>query len=214
MLGKFGPGAPLPRLKAHSSSTGDVGPGIEGARISLRSRAVTPGKGPLMRLRTSFALLLGSAMLLTGCASEEPEPKFAEPSASPSVVKKEETAEEFIRRWNDEQTRMQKGDTEAYREMTPKCSACQSALEKVDDYYRSGGYVTTEGRTIVSIKPSDRSTKSKRLFMVEMNSAPTRYRTSASAPEKTLKGGSVVYELLLSKKQKSWEFLDYWQVAS
>ena len=165
-----------------------------------------------MRLRTSFALLLGSAMLLTGCASEEPEPKFAEPSASPSVVKKEETAEEFIRRWNDEQTRMQKGDTKAYREMTPKCEGCQTTSGKVEKYYKAGGYVSTEGRKIVSIRPSDRSPSLEHVYLVEVDSAPTTYKTSTSAPEERLKGGVSVYEVYLTKKAGNWKFVDYWQV--
>lgn len=200
MLGKFGPGAPLPRLKAYSSSTGDVGPGIEGARISLRSRAVTPGKGPLMRLRTSFALLLGSAMLLTGCASEEPEPKFAEPSASPSVVKKEETAEEFIRRWLEVEREMQtSGETTEYRAITKGCESCARLADRMEDIYEDGGWVKP-GKTTVQ-RTED---KGSNTHLVWTKAEPSTHSLSSKGPEGSFSGGESLYEVYLVKQDQQW----------
>lgn len=210
MLGKFGPGAPLPRLKAYSSSTGDVGPGIEGARISLRSRAVTPGKGPLMRLRTSFALLLGSAMLLTGCASEEPEPKFAEPSASPSVVKKEETAEEFIRRWAKVEQEMQNtGETEEYRAITRGCPSCNSLADKMEEIYRDGGWVKSgeiEVRRVREESPGQ--------YLVRLHVSPTTHRLTESGPDGGFPGGKDLVQLNLERTPSGWNLSYYTRRAA
>lgn len=185
----------------------------------------------------ALALLVSSTLLLTGCGEAEPVPKFAPapsvtptpapgaatvdeaaaakgpPETKPTAVK-QETSEEFIRRWNAEQTRMQTGDTAGYREMTPQCEACQKTTTRIDRYYAAGGFVRTKGRKILSIRPSDRSPGQEHAYLVEVDSAPTKYRTSAHAPKETMRGGRSIYEVLLRKQNGEWTFVDYWKVPS
>lgn len=168
----------------------------------------------LVRTHPLAALFLVGALLLTGCSTEEPEPKIAEaPSAAPTPVEKE-TAEEFIRRWNDEQTEMQKGDTAAWRAMTSRCKGCLATADQVDKYYAAGGDVSTDGRTILSIRKSDRSPSLKHAYLIEVDSSPTTYRIASGSPYETLDGGQAVYEIHLKKSGGSWKFVDYWQIPS
>lgn len=165
-----------------------------------------------MRPRTSIALFCASALLLTGCGQDEPEPKMEpEPSASPAA-EKEETAEEFIRRWNDEQREMQKGDTTEYRRIAGECEPCMETAERIDGIYAAGGFVKTEGRTVRSIRKSERSPNIKHAYVVEVISAPTTYKNSSKAPEESLDGGDSVYEVRLSKKDGEWVLIDTWAV--
>ncbi|WP_110241001.1 hypothetical protein [Nocardioides gilvus] len=140
--------------------------------------------------RTSFALLLGSAMLLTGCGGDEPEPKLApEPSATPSVVAKEETAEEFIRRWAELEREMQNtGETEEYRAITKGCESCGRLADRVEKIYAGGGFVNTKGGTVDRVEALDATQ-----HLVWMNNAPTTYRDSKDAPEKGYPGNDAKY---------------------
>ena len=118
-----------------------------------------------MRVRRSpftAAALLGATALLVGCGADEPEPKFeAEPSPStsvsmspsPSVTPDRETAEEFIRRWVDASTELQRtGETRQLLEMSKGCDACRGFAERVDAIYSDGGFVDTAGWKIVRIE--------------------------------------------------------------
>ncbi|QCC78266.1 hypothetical protein [Nocardioides daphniae] len=108
-----------------------------------------------MRRRTSTlrpllsAGLLSLALLLTGCAKDEPKPKFEEPAASPTPTPVEETAEEFLERWARLDREMQNtGETEEYRAITPGCKACIAYADRVDKIYAAGGEIVAEGKTI------------------------------------------------------------------
>ncbi|MBE7325529.1 hypothetical protein IEQ44_12795 [Nocardioides sp. Y6] len=164
--------------------------------------------------RTFTALLVLGALLLTGCSQEEPEPKFAdEPSASPTPEAKE-TAKEFIRRWNDELTAMQKGDTREYREIAGACEPCMSAADKVDEYYAAGGYVATEGRTLVEIEKQQNHGRNRATYRIVVDSAPTEYQTKANGPIESFTGGRVTYGVLIQNSKESWQILDTWQIPS
>lgn len=166
-----------------------------------------------MHLRTPLALLLGSALLLTGCGAEdEPEPKFEAESTPTPTVAKEETAEDFIRRWNDEQARMQEGDTAEYRRIAGQCKPCMKTADRIDKIYADGGFVKTDGRKVRSIEVSDRSQNVANAYLVEVDSAPTVYKESSEAPEEELKGGASLYELRLAKKDGEWRLVDTWAV--
>ncbi|WP_162598730.1 hypothetical protein [Nocardioides gilvus] len=163
------------------------------------------------------ALLLTSALLLTGCGAEEPVPKFAPaptvaPSAGTPTPVDEKSAEEFIRRWNDEQRDMQKGDTSKYRQIAGDCETCMKAADRIDEIYASGGFVKTDGRKVRSIKPSGPSENAENTYVVEVYSSPTSYRESSQAPEESLNGGVATYRLQLSRSAGKWAVQDIWTV--
>lgn len=159
-----------------------------------------------MHLRTPLALSLCTALLLSGCGGKEPEPKFeAEPSSTPTPsVAKQETAEEFIRRWNDEQTRMQKGDTTEYRRIADKCEPCMTAADQIDGIYAAGGFVKTDGRTIKSIE-SVSEEQGSRSYRVTVTSAPTEYQEKAGASIRRFKGGPAVYDVSIYRDDREWK---------
>ena len=170
------------------------------------------------RIRGSAVALALSAALLgvTGCSQDDPEPEAenrpTETETSLAAVE-DESPEEFIRRWNDVQNEMQKGDTEAWRSLTPDCSACQKTADRVDAAYDAGGYVRTDGRRILTITKSF-SRGNNHQYEVEVESSPTTFRLSRDAQEETLEGGKLRLAVSLTHDGTVWVFNDYWQLGS
>ncbi|QCX28703.1 hypothetical protein [Nocardioides jishulii] len=166
-----------------------------------------------MRRRTSTlrpllcAGLLSLTLLLAGCAEADPQPKFEKPAASPSVAG-EETAEEFIERWNDEYNRLIAGEPNSWREMTASCDPCIQAADTVESYYEAGGGAKTEGRRIIAVKVGE-PVQGQYLANVRIKSAPTTYREAADAPEKQLSGGTWTYDVTLTRDGREWNFITF-----
>lgn len=179
--------------------------------MSRRHPSHTPARtSPLAAL---LAALAAGALLLGGCASEEPTPKFADaPSASPSAVEQEETAEEFIRRWAREQTEMQKGDTSEYRRIAGDCEPCMVSADLVDEYYGAGGYIDTRGIEILAIEP-DAVSKGTRTYTVKVEVAPTEYKERADGSIQSMPGGRSTYSVVLTRAaDQNWKFANFLKV--
>lgn len=155
---------------------------------------------PLLSLAVALGIALGG---LSGCAQEEPEPKFAEqpPSADPTPEEKKETAKEFIRRWAEAERDMQNsGEAAEYRSITKACSPCQELADDMEEVYARGGWVRTEGMSITKIEPVSKNT-----YRAQAILAPTEYVTAQGQPEGRFDGGQRSYVITLRKKADGWQ---------
>ena len=165
-----------------------------------------------MHVRRALALTLVIPLLLAGCSDgPEPTPKIPEPttsSATPTPTASEtpeaESAEDFIRRWVEADRQMfATGDTEPFLALGPDCEDCKAIAATVDRIYGAGGKVEWDGWSIVELSPRGKPSANAYRFVVD--SAPTRYRESASGPWKTLEGGRVVQLIVLEPTGSSWQ---------
>ena len=159
-----------------------------------------------MSVRPTLAVLLAAGLLLAGC-SDDPEPRF-EPTDPPSPTESEtsaapeaQTPEEFIREWVELQRDMQNtGEVDAYLEASHGCESCSSTARIVEDYYGAGGFVRTDGRSILDIQPI----RPGETYDVKVRSAPTEYKKSAGGPLESFPGGVTTYRVTLKPKGDSW----------
>lgn len=167
------------------------------------------------RFDAAAAAVLVAASLV-GCSDDDPDPRVspsptasspADPSpTSASATPEAETPEAFIERWAELETEMQNtGETAAYRAVTSRCQACVDLADLVEKYYEAGGYIRTEGHTVLSIDA--RAPASAHVFLVRMRSAPSQYKESRDAPIQRLEGGTSDYELTLSRESSGWSLL-------
>jgi hypothetical protein len=172
-----------------------------------------------MHVRRALALTLAVPVLLAGCSDDpEPTPKIPEPtSSSPSPTEpaseepEAESPEEFIRRWAEEEARMENtGDTAEYRALSQKCRACIELADLVEQYYEAGGFVEWDGWTIRSIRPRGTS---NRAFLVRVNSSPTKYAEKAGGDAKSFPGGPGAHLITLAPDGTSWQVVDKSEVA-
>ena len=168
-----------------------------------------------MHVRRAFALAAAIPLLLAGCTdTPEPTPKIPDPttsSAAPTPTESEtpeaESAEDFIRRWVEEDQRMfATGDTQAFLALGPDCDDCKDIAATVDRIYSAGGTVQWDGWRILELAPRGRPTANAYRFVVK--SAPTRYRESSSSPWKTLEGGRGVQLIVLESAGSSWRVVE------
>lgn len=167
-----------------------------------------------MHVRRALALTAVVPLLLAACSDDpEPQPKMPDPppSSSPTPTTSEtveaESAEEFIRRWVEEDKRMfETGDTKDFLAMGPNCDDCKNIADTVDRIYGAGGTVQWDGWTILELAPKGKPSAHTYRFVVD--SAPTRYRESAEGPWKKLAGGRVVQLIVLEPVGDSWHVLE------
>jgi hypothetical protein len=171
-----------------------------------------------MHVRRALALTLAVPLLLAGCSDDpEPTPKLPDPTSStPTPTETEtpeaESAEDFIRRWVEEDRRMfETGDTEAFLAMGPDCDDCKNIAATADRIYDAGGEVRWDGWTILELARKGKPSSHTYRFVVE--SAPTRYRESPSGPWKRLDGGRVVQLIVLEPVETSWHVLESRELA-
>lgn len=162
-----------------------------------------------MHVRRALALALTVPLLLAGCSDDpEPTPKMPDPtSSSPSPTESEtpeaESAEDFIRRWADENRRMfVTGDTAAFLALGPKCDDCRAIADSVKRIYGAGGRVFWDGWKIRDI--TRRGDPSSNAFRFVVDSSPTRYREASTGPWKTLNGGRGVQLIVLEESDDGW----------
>ena len=70
--------------------------------------------------------------------------------------------------------------------------------------YRDGGYIHWSGWRIKDIQPYDAAKHRPNSFAVQVISAPTEYRESASGPVKHLDGGPATEIVAIRRAQDSW----------
>ncbi|CUR57304.1 conserved hypothetical protein [metagenome] len=174
----------------------------------------------LMHVRRLLALSLAVPLLLAGCSDEEkPTPKMPDStSSSPSTEPTEtetpeaESPEDFIRRWAALETDMENsGETSEYLKLSERCDSCRDLAETIEGYYRAGGSVRWGGWTIHAINAEPNS--GTNAYSVDVSSAPTRYKESASGPTKRLEGGDSTHLLRLAKSGLSWVVVDKAELA-
>lgn len=160
------------------------------------------------------ALLLGAL----GACGDDPKPKIAHPSASPTVsapssptpTQAAETPEAFIRRYIKVADKAQvTGDFSAYKLLSdPDCVSCNQYVEGIGQIYKHGGIVKFAGERVIWIHRVR-----KNFYKVRTSSPQTRYRERKAGPWKTLAGGEVTEQYSLAKHGNSWVVLDTAQVA-
>lgn len=166
------------------------------------------------------ALVMGIA--LTGCNGDEPQPdptpivasptesRSASPTPSDSATPEAESAKDFIRRFVAVQNEAQvTGDVKEYRSLQRKCPPCMSLADRVEAIYADGGWIKTDGW---SIRKIERNTKDD--YYIDVTSAPTKYRESASAQVKSFEGGRRRHHIFLRETGDSWLVTEVLQVSS
>ncbi|MFN8196324.1 MAG: hypothetical protein U0R80_18815 [Nocardioidaceae bacterium] len=170
-----------------------------------------------------MAALLAAALLsLGGCGDDDPPPpppsSSTPTSPSPttsSPTSQAESAEEFIRRWVDEDIKMQNsGETVEFLAMTSKCGPCSKLAQAVNRFYAAGGYVKTQGWEILSVERLPATAAGTRLMLVRVDGHPTEYRESSDGPVRRLPGGRTQFQFTLIKSEQSWLVRDYVEVSS
>lgn len=164
-------------------------------------------------MRRMSGVLVVSMMLLlfTSCSDDSSDagdpptsspPTSSSPTPTTSTPPEDETPEEFIRRWIDEDTRMQNtGETDAYLAMTWHCEGCQSLADRVQRIYRKGGFISTKGLEVRSMQRHDGKPVT---FTVHTEGSPTVYRDSATSRKKRLPGGPLGLVLQLARRHGEW----------
>ncbi len=162
-------------------------------------------------------------LMLAGCTDDEPDPPpptsstpssptSTEPTDSPSPDP--ESAEDFIRRWVEEDIKMQNtGETGSFRRLNHRCKPCDRLANLVRNYYRAGGYVKTEGWRITGIEPIAKRGDT-RVVMVHVDGGPTEYRESSDSRTKHLPGERTRFQFTVRKLSDGWAVLDYVEVAT
>lgn len=178
----------------------------------------------VVRVRGLVALLV-TLVALAGCndpSPPQPTPTTSTPTTSSPTMSEStspspqpETAEQFIRRWVEMSNQMQNtGEVRSYLAVSRRCRACENVAKRIKTIYAAGGYVRTEGWTIVSIKNEGR-VGHRRTFRVVVDSAPTEYVESSTGDVMHLAGGSGLVERLeIAKVRDSWRVTDLGEIPS
>jgi hypothetical protein len=155
----------------------------------------------------------------TACGGDDTsvaDPPISPPSSSssPTNAPPRESPEHFIRRWAAAEKRMENtGKTNAYLSISDDCKACRQLAADIARYYSAGGSVRWGGWDILSIE-ADGTVGKHRAYVVEVESAPTTYRVSASSPERHLPGGRSTHQLTLERVDGQWHMLVKAQLAA
>jgi len=163
------------------------------------------------------------ALLVSGCTGEDPataptssptpSPATSPSASTSSAAPQAESAEDFIRRWVEVNARMQNtGDTKEFLAMSRGCDPCASVAARVKGIYRAGGFVKTDGWSVVRVR--ERTSSGRALaIVVEIDSSPTRYSESAQAAEENLPGGQLVERFDIQRDGQTWRMSNFSEVA-
>jgi hypothetical protein len=159
------------------------------------------------------------AVLLGACGSggtsvADPPVSSAPTTSHPTTKPQHETAEHFIRRWVQEDTRIQAtGDTARFRSMSKGCRGCTKLANLVDRIYSAGGFVHTKGWRVtnISLVGIQSGSKTADLFVF---SAATMYARSKDSPTQHLASGKAHFQLGLKATSRSWIVSSLVQIAS
>lgn len=127
-------------------------------------------------------------------SSSAPPPS---PSESTSASPQAETAEEFIRRWVEVRNEMQNtGDTKEYRRLSRGCGPCLDVADRVDVVYQAGGFIRTDGWSVLSVKKV-RNQPRVATYHVRVDNAPTEYKESSGGALKSIEPGRPTLEVTI-----------------
>src|SRR4051794_18430239 len=169
--------------------------------------------------RTTAGLVLAPVLLvLSACGGGDDSvadpPVSSPPTSSPTASPGHERPEHFIRRWAEEDVRMQQsGKSSDFRALAHGCSGCNALADRVDSIYAAGGFIRTKGWEIKSVQVVSRDSDRCQVDL-RVSAYPTTYRERADGPEKTLLGGPATYQLGLTKAKDAWVVTSLARLAS
>jgi hypothetical protein len=172
------------------------------------------------RLLAALACCL--CALLSGCSddsssSADPPPTAtttpADPTSSPT--EEVESPEDFLQRWVEADREMENsGNTAEYLAMSKQCSACKGLADQIEGIYKAGGYVKTDGWTILSTKFSKPNKQGVLSATMKIDAAPTKYVEAEGGEVQELDGGVQRQLVTLSASGGTWNVDDIEQIAS
>ena len=162
------------------------------------------------------ALALSAALLVAGCQSD-PEPRFEDPTETPSPSASDssdppekQSAEEFIREWFELAVTMQNtGVGDDLRAVSDRCGACSDLINRVDSIYAAGGHVHIDSLRVTDVKRVAASE-----YVVVVKAAQTRLQQSADAQERQIPANTNEYRMFLSRSGGSWMMHNYQDTPS
>jgi hypothetical protein len=172
-----------------------------------------------------LAAAVTAGLALSAC-SDDPEPILTPtptetpttttPSPTESESAEPEDPKEFIRRWVDLNTELQNtGETKDFLAASTKnCEPCHAIADRMTTIYSTGGFVRTDGWTVMSIRALNPGATKHAEFFVRLDSAPTEYRETADGPVESFPGGESLYRFVLTLRGDQWMVSDYIQRAS
>jgi hypothetical protein len=166
--------------------------------------------------RALVALTAPLLLLLCACGGGDSvaDPPVSSATSSPTQAPHRESPEHFIRRWAAAEKKMENtGETAEYLAMSRGCKACRLLARDVDRYYAAGGSIHWGGWHILTIR-SSRITGPTRVLVVNVDSAPTRYKIAAGSPLERLPGGPATHQLTIRTIDGEWQLLVKAQVAT
>jgi hypothetical protein len=165
----------------------------------------------------TLAGALSVPLLLSACGGGDhsiADPPVSPSSSSPTDAPQRESAEHFIQRWAAAEKRMENtGETDTYLRVSGACKACRELAADVQRYYSAGGWIHWGGWRLLSIQP-DGTNGSARVFVVKVDSAPTRYKASSASAVQHLPGGASTHQLTIRRIDGAWQMLVKAQVAA
>jgi hypothetical protein len=173
-----------------------------------------------MGLRRTLAGALTAPVLLVTTACGGNDTSVADPPISPHssssspTSPQRESPEHFIRRWAAAEKAMENtGEAGAYLRISSKCRACRELAADVTRYYAAGGMIRWGGWRFLTLRAEGTDGQAQ-VFIARVESAPTRYRTSASSPLKRLPGGTSTHQLTIREAAGKWHMLVKARVSS
>lgn len=168
--------------------------------------------------RTLAGALTAPLFLLAACGGGDDS--VADPPVSPSSTSSStgtpqpETAEAFIHRWIQVEKKMENtGEIGNYMAISGQCNACRQLAREVKTYYAAGGYIHWSGWKVLSITSSG-SHDGSLVFVVKVDSGPTRYRESSTGPIHHLNGGPSTHQLAIRRVHGEWHVLEKAQLST
>ncbi len=172
----------------------------------------------------ALALTLTLALTVASC-SNEPEPKFADPTTTPGTPTtpgtsstsstptaepttndppKNETPEEFIRRFQRAAFDMQNsGESASFREMTSNCLSCDDFADRVDKIYEDGGQIAIAQNSTKKIRVLT-TVDSVTVMEYELHATPTVISDRSGAVVERYPGGVDRFQLNIRRRSGHW----------
>ncbi len=163
-----------------------------------------------------LALLL--AVALTAC-TDEPEPKFADPTTSSapttsarpseptetsSPPPRKESPQDFIRRFQRASFEMQNsGDSSIYRSLSSNCESCDALAGRVDDIYEAGGRIQIDRSSVRAMRVTAR-VDGVVILEYELHVSPTIITDSSGTVTKRFTGGVSKFQVNVRRESGSW----------
>lgn len=177
------------------------------------------GRQQMRRTIGALASGLALAATLSACGGD-PEPRFeAEPTAAPSTAspsanaepepweeKSDDGAVAFVEHWIDEfNAARATGESEGLASLgTAGCETCNNFVALIEQIYAAGGYVRTDGWSIVAVGELPQSGKTS-IVPVTVEQAPQELRETAESAVQRNPGGTVSMTATLNWTGREWK---------